>query len=133
VLVVEDNAGLRRAALQQLTALGYTTHAADNAQAALDILAAGNSVDLLFTDVVMPGDMDGIELALQATGLHPGLRVLLTSGFPDLRGSEPQGTSPDYRLLNKPYRHDDLAHAVRQVMERGTRHVGQAMTAVAAE
>ena len=68
VLVVEDNAGLRRAALQQLTALGYTTHAADNAQAALDILAAGNSVDLLFTDVVMPGDMDGIELALQARG-----------------------------------------------------------------
>jgi signal transduction histidine kinase/CheY-like chemotaxis protein len=122
VLVVEDNAGLRRAALQQLAALGYATCEADNAQAALDILASGKHLDLLFTDVVMPGEVGGIDLAVQATQLRPGLRVLLTSGFPDLRGSEPRATRPDYRLLNKPYRHDDLAHAVRQVLDDSTGH-----------
>jgi DNA-binding NtrC family response regulator len=72
--------------------------------------------------VVMPGEVGGIDLAVQATQLRPGLRVLLTSGFPDLRGSEPRATRPDYRLLNKPYRHDDLAHAVRQVLDDSTGH-----------
>jgi PAS domain S-box-containing protein len=118
VLVVEDNVQLRRAAVRQLKALGYVTYEAENAEAALLILEGKDVMDLLFSDVVMPGDMDGIELAHEATRLHPKLRVLLTSGFPDLRGSERRMTSPGYRLLNKPYRHDELARSVREVLDK---------------
>ena len=65
----------------------------------------------------MPGNTDGIDLAQQATRLHPTLQVLLTSGFPDLGRAEQRMTIHEYPLLNKPYRHDDLACAVRQVLD----------------
>jgi signal transduction histidine kinase/CheY-like chemotaxis protein len=117
VLVVEDNAQLRCAAVRQLTALGYTTFEVENAEAALHTLAREDCVHLLFTDVVMPGEMDGIDLARHATQLYPTLPVLLTSGFPDLRGAEQRMTDQRYRLLNKPYRHDELARAVRQALD----------------
>jgi len=118
VLVVEDNAQLRRAAVRQLKSLGYMTYEAENAEAALPILAGEDVVDLLFSDVVIPGETDGIELAQEATRLHPTLRVLLTSGFPDLRGTEHRIVSLPYRLLSKPYRHDELARAVREVLDK---------------
>jgi signal transduction histidine kinase/ActR/RegA family two-component response regulator len=128
VLVVEDNAQLRRAAVRQLTALGYTTFEAENAEAALPILAGEDRVDLLFSDVVMPGEMDGIDLAQQAAHLYPTLRVLVTSGFPDLRGAEQRMTSPAYQLLNKPYRYDELARAVRQALDGSAAHAGHQAT-----
>jgi DNA-binding NtrC family response regulator len=76
----------------------------------------------------MPREMDGIDLAWQATSLHPGLRVLLISGFPDLRGAERRMTGPAHRLLNKPYRHDELARTVRQVLDDTAAHAGQTGT-----
>jgi len=116
ILVVEDNAPLRRATVQQLSALGYVVHEAENAIAALDFLQGKQPVDMLFTDIVMPGSMDGVELAQRATELRPGIRVLLASGFPDVRSADGRMVA-DLPLLNKPYRQEDLAHAVRNGLD----------------
>jgi CheY-like chemotaxis protein len=116
VLLVEDNAQLRRAAARQLTALGYRVRKAEHADAALMILSSDDRIDLLFSDVVMPGTMDGLDLARQAQSLRRGLKVLLTSGFPGVRGPGQRIGCP-FRLLNKPYRRAELARAVRQVLD----------------
>ncbi len=118
VLLVEDNAQLRKAAIRQLRELGYQVLDAGDANAAADILAGDVHVDLLFSDVVMPGMMDGLELARQAVARRPGLCVLLTSGFTRLRGTGRwMGDSP-FPLLNKPYRQAELAAAVRNALDR---------------
>jgi CheY-like chemotaxis protein len=117
VLAVEDNAALRRVVVRQLTELGYRVMEAANVTDALEMLAS-EKVDLLFSDVVMPGALDGYALARQATALWPGIKVLLTSGFPVTRGI---GTStaptPTRQLLSKPYRRDELARALRIALD----------------
>ena len=117
VLVVEDDARLRLAAARQLAALGYRVREAEHAAAALAILARGDDVSLLFTDVVMPGTTDGIDLAHHATRLRQGLKVLLTSGFPGGRGVAQRMADCPFPMLNKPYRRDELAQAVRDVLD----------------
>ena len=118
VLMVEDNKDLRTVTLKQLTDLGYRTLEAENAKVALTILAERPDIDLLFTDIVMPGGMTGTELAREAKRLYPKLKILLTSGytaramangFHDIEGLE---------LLNKPFRKRDLAQRLRTVLER---------------
>jgi CheY-like chemotaxis protein len=112
VLVVEDNTALRRVAVRQLTRLGYAVIEADSAEVALGQLAT-TRVSVLFTDVVMPGGMNGFELAQRARAAQPDIKVLLTSGFPEqLADSAAIGA----RLLNKPYRAEDLARAVRATL-----------------
>jgi CheY-like chemotaxis protein len=118
VLVVEDNAQLRRTAERQLTELGYRVREADSALPALAILSGGEKMDLLFTDIVMPGTMDGLDLAYQAQRLCPGLRVLLTSGFPGGRGANQRMADSPFRLLDKPYSLMQLAQAVRAVLDK---------------
>jgi signal transduction histidine kinase len=108
VLVVEDNAHLRRVVTRQVSELGYTLIEADNAAAALAYLEQ-NPVDLMFSDVVMPGKLNGIELARTARSRWPNMRVVLTSGFAaDING----GTDETVRLLIKPYRKAELARAL---------------------
>jgi len=118
VLVVEDNEHLRRATVRQLAALGYRVLEVADAAAALLVLAGDTAIDLLFTDVVIPGELDGIGLARQAVRRDPGLRVLLTSGFPAARAPGQRTCTTEFRLLGKPYHHDELARAVREVLER---------------
>ena len=118
VLMVEDDVHLRRVAALQLAELGYHVREAEHAAAALTILHAPAQVDLLFTDVVMPGDMDGIDLANEAALLRPDLRVLLTSGFPDLRSAKPRLTGCRFPMLQKPYRLHDLARAIRNALDK---------------
>jgi CheY-like chemotaxis protein len=115
VLVVEDNAPLRRVAVRELRALGYQVLEAVDGASALAVLEAG-AVDLLFTDVVMPGGIDGFELARVASERRPGLKVLLTSGFPQTKLAEAFQPSA-FRLLTKPYRKSDLALVLREVLE----------------
>jgi CheY-like chemotaxis protein len=117
ILVVEDNPGLLRVVVKQLTDLGYRVLEADTARKALEILDSGQSIDLLFTDVVMPGGMDGCELAQETLSRRPGAKVLLTSGFPGTCLAEAEGFSGDIRLLSKPYRKDDLTRVLREVLE----------------
>jgi PAS domain S-box-containing protein len=118
ILVVEDNAPLRRATARQLMALGYQLREAEHAAAALVVLAGSDRVDLLFSDVVMPGTMDGLDLAYEARRLRPGLKVLLTSGFPGVRSADRRMASCPFPLLNKPYPHDALTRAVREGLDR---------------
>ncbi|HVC62442.1 MAG TPA: PAS-domain containing protein [Acetobacteraceae bacterium] len=118
VLVVEDNTQLRQATVRQLTALGYRVLEAECAAAAMAVLS-GAQVDLLFTDLVMPGSMDGLDLAHRAISLHAGLKVLLTSGFPGVRGAQQRMADCPFPMLNKPSRQDELARMVREVLDSG--------------
>jgi CheY-like chemotaxis protein len=117
ILVVEDNAPMRQAVAAQLRALGYRALEAADGAAALALLARGDEhIALLFTDIVMPGALDGYELAALAVERYRGIRVLLTSGFPgDIVRRDHRRT--DFPLLSKPYRKDDLARVLRKVLD----------------
>jgi PAS domain S-box-containing protein len=116
ILIVEDNEAMRRVVKRQLTDLGYRVVEADSAAAALELLE-DQPITLLFSDVVMPGEMDGIELARTAMTRWPALKVLLTSGFPESR-LDPNGDDlAGLRLLGKPYRRDELARALREFLD----------------
>jgi CheY-like chemotaxis protein len=113
ILIVEDNPGMRRIVRRQLAELGYRVLEADGAAAALDILGQ-EKVALLFSDIVMPGGMNGIALAEWAIEAWPSIKVILTSGFPDTHLGDQVA---NIRLLSKPYRRADLAEAVREALE----------------
>jgi len=81
ILVVEDDAPLRQYVVSELERLGYRVLQAPNGMEALQIIRSDETIDLLFTDVVMPGGINGPVLAEQATALKPGLRILFTSGY----------------------------------------------------
>jgi CheY-like chemotaxis protein len=117
ILVVEDNEPLRRAAARQLEELGYRVLEAEDPEEALAVMSQAERVDLVFTDVVMPGPMDGLALAWRATRSRPDLKVILTSGFPGVRGVVPHMADCPFSLLNKPYGRDELARAVREVLD----------------
>jgi CheY-like chemotaxis protein len=116
ILLVEDNTKLRKVAARQLTQLGYRVLEAENAEAALHIVSSGDRIDLLFTDVVMPGSIDGVELARLVGRLRPRPEILLASGFPEGRAPGQAPCPPEFRLLGKPYNLDELAHAVRDAL-----------------
>jgi PAS domain S-box-containing protein len=113
ILVVEDNDGVRATVVGHLTSLGYSVVEARSGDAALLALeSGGNSVDLVFTDVVMPGQIDGLALARQVLGRWPGKKVLLTSGASD-GADEFKGQLAGLHTVPKPYRKAELAEAVR--------------------
>ncbi len=115
VLVVEDDEGVRAAVVDMLTELGYAALRAENAEAALKLLESGAKVDLLFTDVVMPGAIPTRELARKAQELCPGIRILFTSGYTQNAIVHNGRLDDDAILLSKPYRKDELARKLRSV------------------
>jgi PAS domain S-box-containing protein len=116
VLVVEDNAGLRRIVMRQLRDAGYRVLEAADAEAAMEIIDSSEPIDLVLTDIVMPGAMDGRDLARVAVARRPDVRTLLTSGFPDARWNA-SGSHTEARLLSKPYRKEELRRVVREVLD----------------
>ena len=118
ILVVEDNPNVRKTVIRQLHDLGYRTIEADSGVAAMDLVRNGTAFDLLLTDVVMPGGITGYQLAEQARGERPGLKVLFTSGYTELAAAS--GADLSHQLLSKPYRKQDLGHAVRGVLDGAT-------------
>ena len=109
ILVVEDDLPVQATVIELLTGLGYSVLRANDAQSALSILQSGIGIDLLFTDVVMPGPLSSTELARQARLLQPEVAVLFTSGY--TRNAVVHGgrLDPGVELLSKPYRQEDLA------------------------
>jgi DNA-binding NtrC family response regulator len=99
---------------------------AANAQMALGVLKNEPKIDLVFTDVVLPGDMDGYALARAINEGHPHSKIIMTSGFPGMRFSETE-LAKNLPLLSKPYRKQDLIRMVREVLdERSTQRVSSA-------
>jgi len=117
ILVVEDNKGLRDLALKHLQSLGYRTLPAADGASALEIIRGGASIDLLFTDMVMPGGLDGQALAEAAHRLRPDLKVLFTSGFTAVAASATAEDQFGSNLLSKPYRKDELARRIRSAID----------------
>jgi signal transduction histidine kinase/FixJ family two-component response regulator len=116
ILVVEDDVAVREAVVEILSELGYRVLKAGDAEAALSVLASGARVDLLFTDVVMPGPVKTRDLARRAQALMPGLKVLYTSGYTANAIIHDGRLDADVLLLSKPYRREELARRIRRVL-----------------
>ncbi len=115
ILVVEDDATVRQTVVDMLRQLGYRIAIAESGEQALDLLKGGMKIDLLFTDVVMPGPVGGRELARQAAALLPGLFVLYTSGYTENAVIHHGRLDPGLHLLSKPYGIEELGHKLRLV------------------
>ena len=118
VLLVEDDALVRTLVTTQLNSLGYTTLAAASAAEALSLIDRGATVDLLFTDVIMAGGMNGRQLADEALKRRPSLKVLFTSGYTESAIVHHGRLDPGILLLAKPYRKSDLARMIRAAINQ---------------
>ena len=116
ILVVEDDAAVRAAAVESLTELGYSVLKAENGEQALAILGSGVVVDILFTDVIMPGPIGARELARRAQEMQPNILVLYTSGYTQNAIVHNGKLDADALLLSKPYRREDLARKLRAML-----------------
>lgn len=116
ILVVEDDIEVQNTVTSVLNSLGYQVLQAENAHRALEIIDSGVKPDLLFTDVVMPGPLSAPELAQEAKKRHPDMAILFTSGY--TRNALISGGRLDegVQLLSKPYRREQLAQKVRQIL-----------------
>jgi PAS domain S-box-containing protein len=117
VLVVEDDALVRRYVITQIESLGYTTLEASNAAEALDVIGKAAAIDLLFTDVIMPGSMNGRQLVDEALKRRPSLKTLYTSGYTENAIVHHGRLDSGVLLLAKPYRQSDLARMIRMALD----------------
>jgi CheY-like chemotaxis protein len=118
ILLVEDREKVRRFAKRILSRLGYRLIEAESAAEALEYLLTNNEIDLLFTDIVMPGNMDGRELARHASSRKSALKILLTTGV-ESRAESGSDVHLDFPLLRKPYSAQQLAQSIRSVLNTG--------------
>ena len=116
ILVVEDDALVRRYVITQIGSLGYTTLEASNAAEAMAIISTDATIDLLFTDVIMPGSMNGRQLVDEALKRRPSLKTLFTSGYTENAIVHHGRLDSGVLLLAKPYRKSDLARMIRQAL-----------------
>jgi CheY-like chemotaxis protein len=112
ILMVEDNADVRLMGATLLEDAGFEVHQAADADEALSMVMEGLGFDLLFTDIVMPGAMDGLVLAAEVRRLQPGVPVLLTTGWGD-RADDRGGLE----LIGKPYRAPELTQKIRELLD----------------
>ncbi|WP_434140407.1 response regulator [Pseudomonas luteola] len=122
ILVVEDDPDVRHIVVDMLSELGYDVLEAGDGQAALTMLEQGAPVDLLFTDIVMPGPVRSTELARRAGALRPSLKVLFTSGYTQDAVIQGGRLEAGGNLLSKPYRRDELAQKVRMMLGMHRQH-----------
>ncbi len=116
VLVVEDNPEVLELARATISDLGYRVLSASDGPSALDMVAQEPLIDLLFSDVVMPGGMNGFDLINKARAIKGGLKALVASGYAHVHRSG--SNRPNVPLLLKPYRRDDLAKCIRQAIDQ---------------
>jgi PAS domain S-box-containing protein len=116
ILVVDDNEDLLKVTSAKLTAFGYRVLCARNSVEAIQILESGREIDLLFSDVVMPNGMNGVELAREARRLNKGIKVLLTSGYAG-NVLEQHGAVDEFPIIDKPFHLADLARRLRSILQ----------------
>ena len=116
ILIVDDEEALLNYAEQILKGWGYNVFCARNAADALTMLEH-TEIDVLFTDVVMPGSMNGYELAEKASQKYPKLKVLITSGYADKEGENGKYAKNEFELISKPYDRGDLAQILRKLLD----------------
>jgi PAS domain S-box-containing protein len=116
ILTVDDNPTVLATTVLQLEALGYQTLTARNAETALEMLDRNTKVDVLFTDIIMPGTMNGKELAKLARMKRPGLKVVYASGFPGIEATAGIDVDLDAPLITKPYRKSDLERVLNATL-----------------
>lgn len=119
ILLVEDDPTVRKSVQSQLDSLGYRAIVAANAAEALAIIDRGDPFDLLFTDLIMPGPMNGRQLAEEAARRRPDLKVLFTSGYTEDAALHHGRLLSGVLLLAKPYRKSDLARLIRRALDPG--------------
>ena len=112
VLLVEDDDEVAALTVEMLRQLGFETTRVGSAEAALGALANGRAVDIVFSDVVMPGTMNGIDLAREVRRRRPNLPVLLTTGYTSAAKLDAKGE--EIQVLAKPYRLEELARALAE-------------------
>jgi PAS domain S-box-containing protein len=120
VLVVEDNAEVAEITASLVEQLGYQTARAENAADALSRLRRGDKIDLVLSDVVMPGAMNGIALAQEIGNHYPRIPVVLTSGYSDVVHT----AQTRFTILRKPFQLSALEKAIREALERASSHAG---------
>ncbi len=120
VLVVEDQRDIGDLAESILNDFGYRVVRAGNGPEAIDILERGTAIDLLFTDLIMPGGMNGVMLAREAKRQRPDLKVLLTTGYAEASIERVDARGTEFDLIGKPYKRADLAARIRQVLDSAT-------------
>ncbi|AXI49077.1 hypothetical protein C1J03_23405 (plasmid) [Sulfitobacter sp. SK012] len=121
ILVVEDDPKVLRLTVTRLEELGYQVIAATNGPKAIDVLKRHEDIDLVLSDVVMPGGMTGFDVADQALALRPDLKTLLATGY--AKGVEPRDAASiktDHRILRKPYGMKELARTLRELLDGST-------------
>lgn len=116
ILVVEDDADIRDAVIETLQSNGYRVLSAPDGVEALSALGSEPSIDLMFSDVVMPHGMSGLELVREAKRLKPDLRVMLTSGY----SSQAIAGDLDLPLIKKPYRFSELIRRIGEALGRSS-------------
>ena len=117
VLVVEDEILIRSAAAEFLRGAGYKVIEAANGEEAIAVCASGTPVDLVFSDINMPGDLDGVELARRIADRHPGIHIILTSAIGQARRAREIGAT----FLPKPYRLAEAAHRIGALLNHPPR------------
>lgn len=124
ILVVEDNPAVRRVTVERLTRMGYATREAADGDAAIHLIerlmAEGAPLDLVFSDVVMPGTVSGFDLARQSAARWPSLKVVLTSGYAPGESEGATSGAQSLEILRKPYSQTALEQAIRRALEGRT-------------
>jgi CheY-like chemotaxis protein len=128
ILVAEDDEHVRETVVAMLNDLGYRVLKSKDAQSALSIIESGMPIDLLFTDVIMPGPMKSTELARKARERMPNLAVLFTSGYTDDAFAAPGTEGDSVELLTKPYSRDALARKLRLMLADATERKSRIVT-----
>ncbi|MCW9013963.1 MAG: PAS domain S-box protein [Gammaproteobacteria bacterium] len=117
ILIVEDEENLRELACELLSAQGYKILTAENGEAAIEILRSNETVDLLFCDIIMPGGMNGYQVAEKAKALRPSLKIQLTSGLADKSIVNSYTLESEFNILQKPYSRSDLIKCINNYFE----------------